>query len=377
MTGLSAWAMAEAVAKRLMSSGRSTGTESLEPTTLLWQVCGFSTSSFGTQEYFSPKQPSVTSSGGQSSQSDELPIDILFGSYQPTTRRIEMFPKNIDRYAPAFNADFSQLLKIVRLHEYAHALVHLGTEVESVPPDLGLVDANGNTDWPAFEVARTRQFEAIDTDTHEFLAQALTYAALTKLPNTGSSYGLLDVFDRLEARQPAHYVVPADIKTVISRVNWSLVLNIVRDANEMALAPPGSSQRQIAEALARASTGEFSFALQSSAATDALKVALQAVPASVTSATLVADDSMHLLLDTIKGLRVEVYAREHPPPHFRVSFDNQAACFQISDCKRINGKLDRYRTVIERWHAEHKHDLISTWDNLRPSSCTVGPYREG
>lgn len=376
MTGLSEWATAEAVAKRLMSGGRNTGTKSLEPAALLGQACGFSMTSFGPQEFFSPKQPAVVSSGGQSNQSDELPIDVLFGTYQPATRRIELFHKNIQHYAPAFTAEFPQLLKIVRLHEYAHALVHLGTEVESVPSDLGLVDADGNTDWPAFEVARTNQFEAIDTETHEFLAQALTYAALTKLASTGQSYGLLEVFDRLEAKQPAHYVLPADIKAVITRVDWSLLLNILRDASQMAVAPLGNSQRQIAEALVRASTGEVSFPLQSSAAADALRLAFQGVPANATPASSVADDSMHLLLDKVKGLRIEVYAREHPPPHFRVSFDNQAACFKISDCKRINGKLDRYLTTIERWHLEHKQDLISTWDNLRPGGCTVGPYRD-
>jgi Domain of unknown function (DUF4160) len=376
MTGLAEWAIVEHVTKRLLLSPQTPGTELLEPAALLWQVCGFSISSFGAQEYFSPKQPSVVEGAGKSYQSDELPIDVLFGTYRPTERRIELFHKNIARHAPAFEAEFSQLLKIVRLHEYAHALVHLGTEVQDVPPDLGLVDADGDTDWLAFEVARTKQFEAIDSETSEFLAQALTYAALTKLPQVGPSYGLLDVFDRLEARQPSHYVVPADIKAVIATVDWSLVLNIVRDASRMAEAPPGHTPRQIAEALVRASTGERAFELQSTAAADALKAAIRSVPSLVSRPTQDADESMQLLVDKVKGMRIEVFGREHPPPHFRVSFDNQAACFQIADCKRISGKLDRYLAVIQRWHAAHKPDLISTWNNLRPDNCPVGRYRE-
>lgn len=376
MTGLTEWATVERVTKRLLHSPQTPGMELLEPSALLWQVCGFSMSSFGAQEYFSPKQPSVANADRPPHHGDELPIDILFGTYQPRTRRIELFHKNIAHYAPAFKAEFAQLLKIVRLHEYAHALVHLGTEVQDVPADLRLVDADGQTDWPAFEVVRTRQYEAIDSETHEFLAQALTYAALTKLPQVGPSYGLLDVFDRLEAKQPSHYVLPADIKSVIAKVEWSLVLDIVRDPSRMAEAPAGHSQRHIAEALVRASTGERAYLLQCSTATDALQAAFRAVPPPPSLAAADADDSMHLLLDKVKGMRIEVYGREHPPPHFRVSFDNHAACFQISDCKRINGKLDRYLAVIQRWHAAHKQDLISTWNRLRPDNCPVGPYRE-
>ena len=84
MMGLTEWAIVERVNKRLLNGSQAPGTELLEPAALLWQVCGFSISSFGVQEYFSPKQPSVVAGSGNSDGSDELPIDVLFGTYQWT-----------------------------------------------------------------------------------------------------------------------------------------------------------------------------------------------------------------------------------------------------------------------------------------------------
>ena len=74
------------------------------------------------------------------------------------------------------------------------------------------------------------------------------------------------------------------------------------------------------------------------------------------------------------SLKIEVFANEHPPPHFRVKYAGETANYQISDCEQINGDLKRYYRVIRRWHSKNKSKLIEAWNEFRPSGCPVGKY---
>tara|TARA_R110001606_G_scaffold117232_4_gene246634 strand:+ start:5453 stop:5722 length:270 start_codon:yes stop_codon:yes gene_type:complete len=38
-----------------------------------------------------------------------------------------------------------------------------------------------------------------------------------------------------------------------------------------------------------------------------------------------------------QGLKIEIFANEHPPPHFRVIYQGSSANFQISNCGLMNG----------------------------------------
>lgn len=84
------------------------------------------------------------------------------------------------------------------------------------------------------------------------------------------------------------------------------------------------------------------------------------------------------LVDRFKGLKIEIYANEHPPPHFHISTNNGAASFSIADCELVDGDyfLRRRMREIRAWHAQHKKDLIKCWNATRPSDCPVGEYRE-
>ena len=88
------------------------------------------------------------------------------------------------------------------------------------------------------------------------------------------------------------------------------------------------------------------------------------------------DDIQFALVLEVSGLRVEIFSREHPPPHFRVRYAGETANYRISDCVQLNGGLQRHYGFIQKWHARHKDDLIETWNRLRPSNCPVGAYRE-
>ena len=75
------------------------------------------------------------------------------------------------------------------------------------------------------------------------------------------------------------------------------------------------------------------------------------------------------------SLKIEIYSREHPPPHFRVSHQGQTADYQISDCEQIKGGLRKFYRNVRQWHVENKQLLIDTWNSRRPTDCPVGYFR--
>lgn len=78
----------------------------------------------------------------------------------------------------------------------------------------------------------------------------------------------------------------------------------------------------------------------------------------------------------LNGLKIQIFSREHPPPHFRVSYAGDSADFEISNCAKLVGGLSKWERTIRAWHAQNKPKLIETWNRTRPSDCPVGPYRE-
>ena len=90
----------------------------------------------------------------------------------------------------------------------------------------------------------------------------------------------------------------------------------------------------------------------------------------------VPDDMLVFVVDRFAGLRVEVVAREHAPPHFRVSCGRESANYRIADCAQLNGDLCHQYRIVRDWHKENKQRIIAAWNRLRPTGCPVGEYRE-
>ena len=88
---------------------------------------------------------------------------------------------------------------------------------------------------------------------------------------------------------------------------------------------------------------------------------------------------MELQVARFSGMKVEIFAREHPPPHFRVRTNEGTANFRIDSCEPINGNREVLECLgkIRKWHRENKQKLIDKWNETRPSDCPVGPYRSG
>lgn len=83
------------------------------------------------------------------------------------------------------------------------------------------------------------------------------------------------------------------------------------------------------------------------------------------------------VFDRLNGLKIEVFSNEHPPPHFRVCFSGECNNFTISECSPLNGNaLSGYFRNIKKWHKKNKKQLISFWNEKRPTDCPVGIYKE-
>jgi hypothetical protein len=82
------------------------------------------------------------------------------------------------------------------------------------------------------------------------------------------------------------------------------------------------------------------------------------------------------LVERLNGLKIEIFSKEHPPPHFRVLYAGETANFSISDCSKLNGGLKKWEKNIKEWHSNNKQTLIEVWNKTRPSNCPVGEYHE-
>jgi Domain of unknown function (DUF4160) len=311
---------------------------------------------------------------------DFLPIDVLYGTYDPYARSIEIYVNRIERDASLYGGTFEELLQIVRLHEYVHAVLHLGVRMHDSISTLRTYSPSGKTNWEDFTERRTRMFSALNSPSHEFLAQAVTYACLSNLPEYQASR-LQAVFDKLETKQPRHYVVPADVKDEAFRVDWSLALQAARQELDvfrddgfsiyeglLALAREFTSNDEAMETTER----EWVAGFPDSDAVRQLQRGLWVAERTEKSAS----EDLELLVDRFGALKIEVFAREHPPPHFRIKCGSESANYKISDCTQLNGGLRREYRAIREWHRENKGKIIAAWNEHRPADCPVGEYRE-
>jgi len=85
------------------------------------------------------------------------------------------------------------------------------------------------------------------------------------------------------------------------------------------------------------------------------------------------------LVDKIRGLKLEIYPNEHPPPHFHVRTAEINASFTIDDCSPMAGTealSKKDLDAVRLWHEQSKSKLIETWDSMRPTDCCVQNFRE-
>lgn len=156
------------------------------------------------------------------------PIDVLYGQYDAFARSIIIFINRIIQDSAMFGAEPDELLTLVRIHEHAHAVIHLGCGADEFHRAMSAFGNADKTDWSTFCSDRTSWFSAFPVALHEFLAQALTHAAIQKLSDRRRSETLLGVFDTLEAWQPRYYQLSSKVKDYAAFADWPLVLDAAR-----------------------------------------------------------------------------------------------------------------------------------------------------
>jgi len=138
---------------------------------------------------------------------DGITIDGLLGLYNPSTQEITIFRKGISHVAEILKVSPKDLTQVVQLHEWGHALLHLGLEKAdrmSVPGD--------ESRW-AERLARLNiWFNALDANLHESLAQLLTREGLrwlrekATIPEAQAKIDQIEaVFKQLMRRAPSAY----------------------------------------------------------------------------------------------------------------------------------------------------------------------------
>jgi len=171
------------------------------------------------QEIFRPVSPSEVYSDEQpffvpqsAEQESLLPIDILFGRYFWKTRTIKIFHKNIAHFATSkFKSPELDLQLIVRLHEYAHALIHLGLFWKDEPRLIRDYPSGQESDWKPFLRERSAAFRSLPGDVHEFVAQVVCWMTIGKVEPFSYRDRLQELFIAVMKSQPAEYVLSEEM----------------------------------------------------------------------------------------------------------------------------------------------------------------------
>lgn len=219
------WALARMVADRMLNTA-SAFDLSFEPRNLVLQITRNVILSGEPTEYFSQQMPVFIP---ETPEEDRLkPIDVLYGCYIHGKRAIEIYIKRIEQDVHLYSCDAAELTFIIRIHEYAHALHHLGVGWRDAGQAMTNYDVDGRTDWASFKNGRDVVYSSITTRCHELIAQAVTYASISQFPDSGVAGRLIEVFDSLEQRQPSQYRLNPELKQVCRYSNWPLVLDAAR-----------------------------------------------------------------------------------------------------------------------------------------------------
>lgn len=75
------------------------------------------------------------------------------------------------------------------------------------------------------------------------------------------------------------------------------------------------------------------------------------------------------LVARVHGLKLYVYANDHPPPHFHILGSGFDASFAIDDCRCLRGNIPpRQYALIKWWYLRSKPLLIAAWERLSPET---------
>ncbi len=73
------------------------------------------------------------------------------------------------------------------------------------------------------------------------------------------------------------------------------------------------------------------------------------------------------------GIVIEMYFRDHPPPHFHCRYGGEEAVIAIATGERIAGSLPgRALRLVREWTLMHREELDANWELARARQALVG-----
>ena len=121
-----------------------------------------------------------------------IPIDEFLGRYSPQRQEVKIFRRGIEQAASRLSLPPQDITFLIRLHEWAHALLHLG-----LPEENRLRVTEDDKLWPETLAKATAAFHALESGLHERLAQLIVHHAVQSLRSEAKHLEAQKLLDRL------------------------------------------------------------------------------------------------------------------------------------------------------------------------------------
>ena len=70
-------------------------------------------------------------------------------------------------------------------------------------------------------------------------------------------------------------------------------------------------------------------------------------------------------LKIIDNIKIDIFSREHPPPHFHAKYSGYEALFNF-DGEIIEGELPKRASIfVKEWLEQHKDELNENWNRAQ------------
>lgn len=155
-----------------------------------------------------------------------IPIDEFLGLYSPDKQEIIIFQKGIKEASDKLKINPKHLEFIVRVHEWAHAIFHLGVSENDRYKIL-----RDDSYWDVILDTSTKLFKKIEHNLHEYLAQILTLYCVQSLKRASKTDQGKQVLERIEqtfhhlsAHQPSEYQIHDLLDVPRERILKSIML---------------------------------------------------------------------------------------------------------------------------------------------------------
>lgn len=175
---------------QLMSSALRIGGRTMEPAVLVQSLFGGMWPNTPHEVFTEDIPPAVSM--------EDITIDVM-GSYDPDVRAIKIYTRLIATFCDRHGLSRQHVEIIVRVHEYAHALVH-----------LGILDNTSLEDEGLFLSLRRKLFGTVGHLTHELLAQSITWLVLERRQD------VRNVFEAILPNQPVAYDLSPKLRSNLS-----------------------------------------------------------------------------------------------------------------------------------------------------------------